>query len=432
MAAPTRLLNRNFVLLWQGQFVSQLGNQFHAIALMFWIKHLTGSASLMGTVMMVANLPAALLGPVGGTFADRFSRRKTIVLCDILRGICILSFVALLYVAGERKQLLIGYLLFITILVSTLGAFFRPAISAAIPDLVPREKISAANSLNQSSFQIAGFLGQGIGGVLYRLLGAPLLFLINGLTYIFSGISELFIEIPQVLPERARGWGDLWLRFKQETAEGFRFVWSYKGMRNMFVVAAFVNFILAPFSVLLPFYVEDHLGCRPDWFGYILATFGLGSLLGYLLVGAVKISATARGFMMIVCMVLLGVFLAGLALVVNRWAALILFLAFGMSAGIVNINTMTILQLTTPSQIRGRVFGLLGTIAAGLSPISMGLAGVIADMTGQNIPLIYLVSGLLAVFLTLAVTTDRHFRAFVSFDSAPPSDVPPSGSPPRR
>lgn len=416
MTKPTKLFNRHFVLLWQGQFVSQLGNQLHAIALMFWIKHTTGSASLMGIVLMVSMLPGVLLGPLGGTFADRFSRRKTIIVCDLLRGLCVISFAVLLFTVKDANDLLIVWLFVISVVTGILGAFFRPAITAAIPDLVPTDQIAAANSMNQSSVQVAGFLGQGLGGVLYRLLGGPLLFLIDGLTYIFSAISECFIRIPQVMPEKSRNFTALVDDFKSETAVGFHYVWSHKGMRNMFLVAAVINFLLAPTAVILPFYVEDFLHCSPDWFGYILALFGVGALIGYLIAGLIKISGRKRAIMLQLCLFFCGLVMAAFYFCDNRWLATGLFMTLGALTGVVNINIMTILQQSTASEIRGRVFGLLGTLSMGLSPLSMGLTGVIADLLDQNIPLIYLFSGILTALVMLSVASDRHFREFLAYE----------------
>ncbi len=420
MTKTDKLLNRNFVLLWQGQFISQLGNQLHIIALMFWIKHVTGSASLMGTIMMVAMLPGVILGPIGGTIADRFSRRTIIILCDFLRGFCILSFAWLIYRSPEATPFLITWLFVVAIVVGICGSFFRPAISAAIPDLVPLQKIPAANSLNQSSMQIAGLIGQGLGGLLFRILGAPLLFLIDGLTYIFSGISECFIQIPQKMPESSKSFGELMSKFKLETAEGFRYVWSHKGMRNMFLIAAVLNFIMAPLGVLLPFFVEDSLHTTADWFGYIMAGFGLGALIGYIIAGMIKPSGKTRCTIVIVFLILTSLTLSALYLVKTPLGALLLFMAFGVMNGLVNINIISILQLSTASEIRGRVFGLLGTLASGLSPISMGLAGVLVDLTGHNIPAIYLASGLISALVTVIVSFDRHFRDFLSY--MPPTD----------
>jgi len=420
MTKPAKLFNRHFILLWQGQFVSQLGNQLHTIAMMFWIKHATGSASLMGTIVMVAMLPAVLLGPIGGTVADRFSRRRIIIVCDILRGLCVLSLAWMIVRSGETTPFLITYLFIIAVVMGICGAFFRPAISAAIPDLVPTKKVPAANSLNQSSMQVAGLVGQGLGGLLFRVMGAPLLFFIDGLSYIFSGISECFIKIPQPATEKHRSNRDLMDKFKQETAEGFRYVWRHKGMRNMFLIAAVLNFIMAPLGILLPFFVEDHLHTTSDWFGYILAGFGLGALVGYALAGLIKPAGKTRCTIVIIFLILTSLLLSALYWVTTPLGALILFTVFGAMNGLVNINIISILQMSTASEIRGRVFGLLGTLASGLSPISMGLAGVLVDATGHNIPMIYLITGILAALVTILVSLDRHFRDFLSY--TPPAE----------
>ena len=94
MTKPTNLLNKNFVLLWQGQLVSLFGVQAYNIAMMFWIKHQTGSATLMGLVMMVSQIPGVVLGPVSGVFVDRYSRWKIIVGSDLIRGFVTISLAA--------------------------------------------------------------------------------------------------------------------------------------------------------------------------------------------------------------------------------------------------------------------------------------------------------------------------------------------------
>ena len=107
MTKPTKLFNRHFVLLWQGQFVSSMGSQAFSIAMMFWIKHATESATLMGLIMMVSQIPAVLLGPLGGSFADRHSRRSIIIWCDLLRGLLVLSLAAVMFLDPGATDLIL-------------------------------------------------------------------------------------------------------------------------------------------------------------------------------------------------------------------------------------------------------------------------------------------------------------------------------------
>jgi DHA3 family macrolide efflux protein-like MFS transporter len=422
-SGPTRLFNRNFTLLWQAQTVSQIGNQLHAVAMMFWVKHATGSATLMGTLMMVAMLPGVLLGPLGGTLADRFSRRAIIVSSDLVRGLLVLSLAALLFLRPHATTLLVTWLFVIGISAAVLGAFFRPAISAAIPDLVPRERLPAANSLTQSTYQLTTFVGQGIGGTLFRLLGAPLLFLIDGLTYIACAGTEWFVRIPQRLPEQTGSARQFFAQFAAETRAGFSYVWEHRGLRSLFGAAALLNFLFSPIAVMMPFYVEDYLHtapgvpATPDWLGFLLAALGVGSLIGYALAGVLRLPGRKRAALAIASLFLVCLTLGAAGLTNRAFAALALFLVMGVGSGIVNIGIATTLQLTTPTEIRGRVFGLLGTLAGGLTPIGMGLAGVVIDAVGHNIPLIFRICGLAATLVMVPIALDRSFWSFLAYDA---------------
>ena len=247
----SRLFNRNFFLLWQGQFVSQLGSQAFAIAMMFWIKHQTGSASLMGLIMAVSMLPSVIFGPIAGTFADQFSRRKIIIFSDIIRGMGVLVLALLLYYMTKEVEVIVVCLFIVSLLSGTITSFFNPAISAAIPDIVPKQNVSAANSLNQSTQQISMFLGQALGGYLFVLLGAPLLFLIDGITYLFSALSESFIKIPQSIPDKKDTWRGKFRQFKEDTIAGFRYAWNNAGLRSLFFAAAFINFFFSLVNVFI-------------------------------------------------------------------------------------------------------------------------------------------------------------------------------------
>jgi DHA3 family macrolide efflux protein-like MFS transporter len=413
MERPTKLFNHHFVLLWLGQWVSQIGNELHMIAIMFWLKHTIGSASMMGVIMMVATLPAVVLGPVAGVFADRYSRRTTIIIADAVRGLMVLSLAAVLLAAPQTKQLCVIWIFIVAVVNGILGAFFRPAISAAVPELVPRERIAAANSVEQASAQVALFFGQGLGGMLFRVLGAPVLFLVNGISYLVSAASACLIRIPQVLPEKVATLRETLGTFRHDLVEGLRFIRAQRGMLDVIFAATLINFLLAPFGVLLPFYIEDFLGKTTDWFGFLLAAIGVGSLVGYALAGALRVSPRVRALLVISSLTSIGVSFAALGLTRSAFVALGIMFVTGVESGFINVYLVTILQLTTPTEIRGRVFGVLTTLAAGLMPIGMGLSGVIADLANRNVPLIFLVCGVASTAVMMALAWRRAFREFL-------------------
>src|SRR5260370_24436587 len=163
--APGRLFNRNFLLLWQGQAISQLGNQAFALAMAYWTLEATGSASLMGLMLATMNLPVPLLAPIGRVLGDRFSRIRILVVCDVVAGLALLIQSFAMFSGRCSQTVLVAMLFAVALLSGVVNGFFLPTLSACIPDLVPKERGNAANSLNQFSVQAATLLGQGLGGV---------------------------------------------------------------------------------------------------------------------------------------------------------------------------------------------------------------------------------------------------------------------------
>lgn len=424
MTQSPKLMNRNFFLLWQGQFVSGIGSSVFLVAMALYIKQLTGSATLMGSMMMVASLPGVLLGPIAGAMADRFSRRKIIIITDFLSGLAILAFALLVFLSPEKEIVLTG-LLFIAISLGILSSLFQPAVLASIPDIVPKEQLVRANSLGQFSGQISILAGQAIGAFLYRRFGAFIVCIINGISYIYSAISEIFITIPQKQPEKVDTLKNQLAIFKKDLSDGFRYVWNIKGLKILVLLAACINFFISPILILLPFYVEDFLHLKLDWYGVLLAASGIGSLLGFTFAGMTKFAAKLRGKIMMMFIAVEAGTYGLLGLVNGILPALALICLAGFLGGFVAVNISVTLQMTTPSEIRGRVFGLLTTLVGSITPIGMGLGGVVGDLTHHNIPLIYLACAIIMMVSALLASTQKSFRDYLGYDHAVTSSTIP-------
>jgi DHA3 family macrolide efflux protein-like MFS transporter len=417
-ARPGRLWNRDFFLLWQGQTISQFGNLAFSFAMMLWLKDVTGSASLMGFMMFASLLPGIVLGPFGGTFADRHSRIRIALVCDLLSGAAVLGLAFAMFdprVAAHQPgavRFVIGVLFGVSVVTGILRAFFTPALSAAIPDLVPRDRIPAANSLNQFSVQGSTLLGQAIGGLLYQVLGAPLLFLVDGISYLYAGICAAFIRLPprEVKPASEHPFRD----FLKETADGFRYLWNQPGLRDFIAVASVVNFFAMPISVLLPFYVELYLKVDDKWYGFLMAVIGAGNIVGFILAGASNLSGPGRQKAVVTAMITVPVCFAILGFITSPPLALVLVFLGGIALGVVNVYLMSMIQMSTPGEVRGRVLGVLMTLSGGLMPIGMALGGVVGDLTGKNVPLVYAVCGGAALLATLAGVARRDLRDFLA------------------
>ena len=418
MDSDGRLLNRNFLLLWLGQSVSQLGNQAFVIAVAFWIVEETGSASLMGLLTASASLPGVLLSPIGGTFADRHSRIRILIVCDLLAGLGILGLAVALFLAPDRVSLLVALLFAIQILEGAIRAFFLPALSASIPDLVPEEKLEAANSLNQFSMQAWLLIGQATGGILYRVLGAPLLFLVDGLSFLLAAVSAMFIRLPEerrreAVPEETGA--SPFRHFLHETAEGFRYVWGRRGLRDFLLTTSLVNFLLMPVLVLLPFYVRIYLEKGAAWYGFLMAALSAGTVAGFLLAGTLRLRGQARATGIIAGLLTLPLLFGILGFLRSPGLALAGAFLGGAALGFINVQLAAMIQGSTPRELRGRVMGLLATLSGGLIPLGMALGGFAGDLTRKNVPLVYSICAVLAMLVIVVATSRRECREYLAY-----------------
>lgn len=416
--SPLRLLNRDFLLLCQGQLVSQVGDQAALVAMMYWTMQETGSASLVGLMGMAASLPQVLLGPLGGAVADRHSRRGIIVAADVVRGVAVLAVAVLFFVRPEATVLLLSALFVLAALGGAADAVFTPAVTAAIPDLVPGSRLAAANSLHQLSVHGATLVGQALGGVLYRLLGAPLLILVDGLSYLASAASERWVRIPETHPDRPAGDHPVLSTYLDEARAGLRFVRERPGMRSFVLTATGLNLLFAPVFVLLPFHVAEGLQATPDWYGFLLAALSAGALLGMLGGSALKLRRRARGRVVIGTLVGAGLLLASLGLVRQPVGALVVCLGLGAAVGTVNLFAITLLQVGTPAAMRGRVMGLVMALAQAAVPLGMAAAGFVGDLTGMDTAATFGVCGAAAALLAIAAATRPAFRDFLAHAEA--------------
>ena len=414
---PERLWNRNFALLWQGQLVSSLGKQAFAVMAMLWLKDVTGSGSIMGLVMMAAMLPPVLLGPVAGVFVDRWDRRKIIAYTDIAGGLVVLAAALLFFLLPGVRGLLIGAVFAVTLATGLLDTFSQPSISSSVPLLVPKEKLEAANSLNMSGVQLAVFGAQGSSGLLYTILGAPLLILWNAVTYLYAGITELFMRIPRKVrtsEQKEREKLHPWHRFRLEFAEGLRYLRGERGLLTLVLVYAVLNFLISPVLVTLPFFATDFLGLGAAWYGYLMAAFGLGAVLGYIVAGAFPTRGRARELAVNASLAVQTV-LTLVALVFKAPAAeLAIFLVIGLTGGVMNVNINTLIQLSVPPDYMGRVQGIMTTICAGAMPLGMALSGFLFDLSGQDVSLMFIVSGVASLVAVVAALMVKDYRKYLA------------------
>ncbi len=403
----TKLFNKNFILLTQGQFVSEMGTQIGGIAIALYLKHQTGSASLTTLVMMFFSLTYALFTPFGGTFADRYSRKHILVFTDLVAGLVTL-FIAVILILDLPLPYVVVFLFAAQFVYGTAMGFFYPTINAMIPDIMSKKHLSKANSIKSGSYQLAYLMGQSIGAWIFNLFGAVAVFVINGVTYLFSSISESFINLKyKTVPDKTAPDNENPLKqFFTEVKAGFSYLIHEKGTRNIILLLSVSYFFLGPFLGLLVFFVEDIMLVDAKWYGFILGAFGGGAALGFVLVSTIPFSPRGRSQFILISFLIFSFCCGFFGLVNNPVLALVLYVLAGMVIGFIYIAFETAIQNKVPEELRGRVFGTLGITINGLLPVGIGLSGVAADLFNQNITMIFAVCGA-CVFITTIVLLPR-------------------------
>ncbi|HEX2925458.1 MAG TPA: MFS transporter [Ruminiclostridium sp.] len=363
-----KLWTKNFFILWQSQLVSTLGDAAYSVALGFWVLAETGSTALMGTLMAASTLPGILVSPFAGVLIDRYNRKRLLILMDLIRGLCIVT----LSVAAFKGFIGIWMVFVAGVLLSVCGAVFRPGVSSSIPDMVPKDKLASANSMFSIVSTGSNMIGNVAGGFLFQLLGAPFLFLINGLSYIFSGSSILFVKIPMIKKEDKKD-------FFKDMLDGFKFMWEMKGLRLLLIIAAIVNFLSFIAIVLfLPFFEKTpHLG--PGKFGIAMACFMGGAMAGYLVSSTVSVPLKRKLDYLILSNVLSNLCLILSAYQLNFFAMAFFILLGGFFNAIVTVILMTTVQSAAPKEMRGKVMAFMNMITLSMTPFAMALGGVLAS-----------------------------------------------------
>ena len=293
---------------------------------------------------------------------------------------------------------------------------FTPAVNASLPELVPKSSLPKANALLQGTNALTTTASFGVGGFLYAAFGAPWLFLINAISYLISAASECFITIRQEFPAERINRRNAVGKFRRETWEGALYVWQHRGLRLLVAMLGLINFVLIPTGIAMPILVRDFLHRGPEFLGILGASQAAGSLLGFIAMGAIKTPPHWRPGVVISGLILCGLLILFLGLVPPPTLLLFSVALFGFLLPLINVNIISLMQGTTPSNIRGRVMGVMGTFVLGLIPLSQGLAGVLIDSVDQQVPVIYLgVGGLCITLVTLAASAPA-FRRYLAMD----------------
>ncbi|MEO8083965.1 MAG: MFS transporter [Ardenticatenales bacterium] len=286
LRALRALRNRRFALLWTGQTLSRIGDYVYEIVLAWWVLEVTGSAAVMGAVLIVTFLPTAVFTIIGGAVVDRVPRLAVMLASDVLRAVAVLGVAAWAY-AGH---LTLWPIYALGLLFGIADAFFNPAYFALVPELVDEADLPSANALTSMSFQLGRVVGPVIGGLIVAAGGVKLGLTINGISFVLAAA----LLVPLLRRAARRDAGDEAAPSPDANAapprgmladvrDGFAAVAGSPIIRTGILVNALAAACLVgPFLVAMPFLVADRFDKDPRVLGFLLAFFPIGFVLGSL------------------------------------------------------------------------------------------------------------------------------------------------------
>lgn len=396
------LKNRDFLNLWLGQLVSRLGDGIHEIALAWLVLDLTGSALSMGAILAVSVTPNILFGLPAGVFVDRFNRKKIMVLSDLARTVIVLI-IPIAYAMGFLQIWMIFGVAFLT---STAEAFFGPSQHASIPNLVKEENLDPANSLVQITRAVSSLFGLSLGGAVVAFLGPANSFYLDSFSFFLSMVFISLISYGSVTREGAEG---LWTDIKIKVKGGLRYVANDPFIRQLIVIAAGINFVIAPVNIIIPFQVKEVMGLSAGVYGSMMACLSLGIIVGSTIIGTVTVHrGKSLGYGILGGGLSLALFPAfyllgeGLLLPTILVVGLlsISLAGVGVATSFVNVPIDTLLQRTTEDSKRGRVMSIISMGTTAAMPIGYGVSGLLLEKIG-SIPILFAI-GSLTLFAALA------------------------------
>jgi MFS family permease len=367
------LAGRDFRLLFIGQTVSLIGDQFHFIALAWLALELTGSGLALGTVLLVAGVPRMILVLFGGALADRISPRTVMLASNALRAV-VVGLLAVLVVSGRAE---IWMLYPFALVFGAVDAFFWPAEGAIVPMLVTEEELPAANGLNQGSQQLTNLVGPALAGVFVAAVGTGWAFGIDAASFAFAALA-LSLIVGGRRPARAEASDEPGML--SQIRSGLVYVWRDRPVLSLILLSAVLNFAInGPVTVGLAWMAPNRFGGEADAYGFMLAAFGAGALIGAIAAGSVG-RVPQLGWVTVGASVILGITLTLIGLAPSVPAVMAIAIVTGLTVGFINVRVVAWLQTRAPESMVGRVMSLAMMGGIVMSPISFGLAGLIVDL----------------------------------------------------
>jgi len=376
-----KLFSKNFILYAAGRIISLMGSGIQNVAIPLYILRTTGSGLAMGTFAFVQLLPRIVIMPLGGVIGDNFNRKKIMVFMDFFCG-----FISLILALSVINGYISLTVLFIgQIFLSAFASIFDASTAAMLPEIIEKKNLLKGNSILGSINSATYIIGPIAGAALFGFFGIRIVLFINGISFIISAISEIFIEYyPQEKSQKLTV-----EKTRKDIIEGFNFLIKSKGILPLIYFAAVANFFgVASITVIMPYIFVEGLGFSDNQFGVLQASVMIGIFVGNILLSILSeklnkkkiilygLTAQASLFLVI------GIFFYPWSIRIFGMGSfslfaifLILLIMFGVANAFMSTSINTNLQLMIPNRVRARVLSAYSFSMQVISPIGVFVAG---------------------------------------------------------
>ncbi|MFN3429717.1 MAG: MFS transporter [Candidatus Sericytochromatia bacterium] len=380
-----------FWTIFGGQGLSLVGSALTQFVLLWWITDTTGSVSALAIAGMAGLLPQALFGPLGGTLADRYSRRALMIGADAISALCMVVLIALFL----TNQVALWHVYTMMFIRSAMQAFQAPAAAASTAMLVPRSFLPRAAGLNQTLQGMMVVAAAPLGALAISTMPIGWALGIDVFTAVLGIVPLLVFRIPQVQVPREQRTG-LWSEFR----EGVRLIWHQPGLRRIYALLTAVVLVVMPTFTLAPLLVKEHFAGGPGHVALMEGLSGLGMLAGGVLVTALAPKRQMLWILLGFAASCLTLALTALAPSHMFWLAVVWWVLSGLTFIMGNAPFTTLLQMTIPNHIQGRAFSLLSTLMGLAAPIGLAIATPLGELIGVR--WLFVVLGVLGTLVSLA------------------------------
>ncbi len=398
-----KLWNKDYILLLQGNAVSNIGDLMYSVAIGYWVYQQTGSSALMGIMSSISMFVTMFLSPICGSIVDKCSRKWLIVGIDILQGLLMLTVGLLAYFNALNVPLVL-----LAALLAAFGSvFYSPAVSTLMIDIIPRKDMVQGQSIHSGIVSLINLVGTGFSGAMIAFLGVPLIVVINGLSNLYSAATEMFVTVPRTIQQGTQ------VSVKgilTDMGSAIKTIFS-DGCLRLFVPCALILNLLGagPMSLMLPFCLEK--GFTVDMYGYLMSVMTAGSLLCVLVLGIVKLKPTARFWTMTLGFSFYGLF-CFLTYFSTQFIPMCVFaFLFSLANAAGNAVFNASLMLALPEENRSAVLGFIQSACCGGTALSAVIYGLLGDVF--PLYLVFAAGNVLSLLPMLYMCFNKHTKAFI-------------------